>query len=413
MTAAQPKRFKISIKQFGALAIAEIIFLESIHLLYKSLIPPITFKLSELKQHLIRRVVYVCLTFGLITIVTNTTCAQAHKTENIVIVTLDGMRWQEIFGGIDTALMNNPKYTRDKDNLQEHFGGDISSEKRKKLMPFFWSTIEQKGQLYGNRNIGNLVNVANPYKISYPGYNEMFTGYPDSSISKNDKVPNPNVTVLEYLNKQPKYAGKIAAFATWDRFPYILNKQRSGIHINADNDTLALTSSNAALYNSINRMTPRPLACRPDMITYLYAKEYLEEKKPNVLLVSFLETDYAAHNGMYDLYVTSAHAEDAMIEDLWNTLQQMPQYKNKTTLIITCDHGRGDKIKDQWTSHGGLIDSGGTWIAVIGPDSPALGEVRTEGQLYQKQIAPTVGKLLGVNFIPKDATSLPIKKIVQ
>lgn len=360
-----------------------------------------------------RKAFRLFLTYVLTTIAAHSAQAQAHKTENVVIVTLDGMRWQEIFGGIDTALVNNPKYTRDNDNLREHFDGNTSSEKRKKLMPFFWSVIEQKGQLYGNRNIGNFVNVANPYKISYPGYNEMFTGYPDSSISKNEKVPNPNITVLEYLNKQKKYAGKVAAFATWDRFPYILNEQRSGIHVNADNDTLSLNSSNAGLFNSINRITPRPLACRPDMITYLYAKEYLKETKPQVLLVSFLETDYAAHNGMYDLYVTSAHAEDAMIEDLWNTLQQMTQYKNKTTLIITCDHGRGDKIKDQWTSHGGLIDSGGTWIAVIGPDSPALGEVHTESQLYQKQIAPTIGKLLDVDFIPKDSTSLPIKTIVQ
>ena len=339
--------------------------------------------------------------------------AQSHKTENVIIVTLDGMRWQEIFGGTDTALLNNPKYTRDKDNLQEHFGGELPSEKRKKLMPFCWSVIERDGQLYGNRNISNKVNVANPYKISYPGYNEMLTGKVDSGISKNDKVPNPNVTVLEYINKQKEYSGKVAAFATWDRFPYILNKERSGIYINADSDTFSLHSSTTDLYNSINNITPRPLGCRPDLITYLYAKEYLQEKKPRVMLLSFLETDYAAHNGLYDLYITSAHAEDAMIADLWNTLQKMTQYKNKTTLIITCDHGRGDKIKDQWTHHGGLIDSGGTWIAILGPDSPALGEVHSDSQLYQKQIAPTINKLLGLHFTPKDTTSLPINTIIQ
>ncbi|MDH7459935.1 alkaline phosphatase family protein [Chitinophagaceae bacterium 26-R-25] len=366
-----------------------------------------------MKQFLIKKASRLLLVTSVIVMSNSRTNAQLHKTENVIIVTLDGMRWQEIFGGTDTALLNNAKYTRDKDNLQEHFGGDLASEKRKKLMPFFWGMIEQNGQLYGNRNISNNANVANPYKISYPGYNEIFTGSVDSAISKNDKVPNPNVTVLEYINKQKKYAGKVAAFATWDRFPYILNEQRSGIYVNADDDTLSLKSSNAALYNTLNNITPRPLGCRPDLVTYLYAKEYLKEKKPNVLLISFLETDYAAHNGLYDLYITSAHAEDAMIADLWNTLQSMQQYKNKTTLIITCDHGRGDKIKDQWTHHGGLIDSGGTWIAVLGPDSPALGEEQAENQLYQKQIAPTIAKLLGVHFTPKDPTSLPINTIIQ
>ena len=337
--------------------------------------------------------------------------AQDHKTENVVIVTLDGMRWQEIFGGIDTALVSNSKYTRDKDNLIDHFDAQADTDKRKKMMPFFWNTIAQKGQLYGNRNLNNYVDVANGYKISYPGYNELLTGYADPEIKNNDKKPNSNITVLEFLNKQKEYAGKVAAFATWDRFPYILSEERSGIYVNADDDTLSLKSSDAKLFNTLNKITPRPLGCRPDMITYLYAKEYLKEKKPKVLLVSFLETDYAAHDGMYDLYITSAHAEDAMIADLWNALQEMKQYKDKTTLIITCDHGRGDKIKDQWTSHGGLIDSGGTWIAVLGPDSPALGEVNTATQLYQKQIAPTISKLLGSNFIPNDTTSLPIETV--
>ena len=339
--------------------------------------------------------------------------AQMHKTENIVIVTLDGMRWQEIFNGLDSALVNNSTYTRDKDNLKDHFDANVVSDKRKKLMPFFWNTIAQKGQLYGNRNLNNYVDVANAYKISYPGYNELLTGYPDPEIKSNDKKPNPNVTVLEFLNKQKNYVGKVAAFATWDRFPYILNEERSGIYVNADNDTLPLTFPDARLFNTINGITPRPLGCRPDVITYLYAKEYLKEKKPKALLISFLETDYAAHNGMYDLYITGAHAEDAMIEDLWNTLQSIKQYKDKTTLIITCDHGRGDKIKDEWTHHGGLIDSGGTWIAVIGPDSPALGEVSNGEHIYQKQIAPTIGKLLGVNFIPKDTTSLPVETIIH
>ncbi len=48
----------------------------------------------------------------------------------------------------------------------------------------------------------------------------------------------------------------------------------------------------------------------------------------------------------------------------------MPDYKDKTTFIITCDHGRGDRIKDEWTSHGIEVeDSGATWIAVFGPDT--------------------------------------------
>ena len=101
-----------------------------------------------------------------------------------------------------------------------------------------------------------------------------------------------------------------------------------------------------------------------------------------------------------------------MINDLWNTLQAMPEYREKTTLIITCDHGRGDKIKDEWTTHGHQIqDAGQIWIAAIGPDTKAEGLVKTNGPLYQKQIAPTLAALLGYHFVPDKGTAEPIQSI--
>jgi len=125
--------------------------------------------------------------------------AVTHHTENLVIFTLDGMRWQEVFGGIDSALMNNKQYTRDRAGLDKKFYSPDIRERRKKLFPFLWSTVEAKGQLYGNRDLGNLVNVANPYQFSYPGYNEIFTGYPDTAVNSNDKVLNKNTNVLEFI----------------------------------------------------------------------------------------------------------------------------------------------------------------------------------------------------------------------
>src|SRR5579862_7026272 len=146
----------------------------------------------------------------------------SHKTENIIIVTLDGMRWQEVFGGIDSALMMNKKYTHDSAGAAKYWSNNIL-DRRKKLFPFFWNTIAAQGQLYGNRNIGSNVDNANTYKFSYPGYNEIFTGYPDSAVNSNDKIPNKNTNVLEFINKQKGYEGKVASFNTWAVAPYFLN----------------------------------------------------------------------------------------------------------------------------------------------------------------------------------------------
>ncbi|MDH7460004.1 alkaline phosphatase family protein [Chitinophagaceae bacterium 26-R-25] len=321
-----------------------------------------------------------------------------QKTENVVIVTLDGMRWQEVFGGVDSALMNG-RYTMDKKAMTEKFWSDTLQERRRKLFPFLWQMVATNGQLYGNRWENNKVNVANRYQFSYPGYNEIFTGYPDTAVNSNDKVPNSNINVLEFINKDPKYKNKVAAFATWDVFPYILNAKRSGVYVNAGVDTLPSLTQGLSLVNDLQFLSPQPIDVRPDVATYLAAREYLKAKQPRVLYIAFDETDDYAHAGLYDQYLKSAHAEDAMLADLWNTLQSMPQYKNKTTLIVTCDHGRGDKKKDTWRDHGSdIAESGEIWMAFIGQGISSKGEMKTSQQHYQQQLAATIASLLGLNF---------------
>ena len=337
-----------------------------------------------------------------------------RKTENLVIVTLDGMRWHEVFKGVDEALMNDSTYNRDIKGMKEKFWDDSEEERRKKLFPFLWNVVAGKGQLYGNRKYDNKIDNANPFWFSYPGYNEIFTGYPDTAVNSNDKIYNKNENVLEFINKQKGYSGKVAAFSTWDVFPYILNEPRSKIYVNSDVDTLDFKTPVLSLLNDMQFLTTRPIGVRPDVITYFAAREYLKEYKPKVLYIAFDETDDFAHGGVYDQYIGSAHAEDAMIGDLWKILQSLPQYKDKTSLLITCDHGRGDKVKSDWKHHGSKIaDAHEIWLAAIGPDTKPLGEIKTAGQLYQRQIATTIAKLLGFDFKPSHPVAEPVETVFK
>lgn len=346
-------------------------------------------------------------------IICQTVSAQ-RKTENLVIVTLDGMRWQEVFKGADSAIIANKKFTGDSERVIKKFWSDDIRERRKKLFPFLWTTIESEGQLYGNRIKDCYVNNANPYWFSYPGYNEIFTGYPDTAVNSNDTIRNKNVNVLEFINKQKGYEGKVAAFATWDCFPYILNKWRSNIYVNAGVDSLQFNVPEFSLLNDLQFLSAKPVDVRLDVNTYLAGKTYLKTYRPKVLYIAFDETDDFAHAGMYDQYLKSAHAEDAMIADLWKTLQSMPEYKDKTTLIITCDHGRGDANKNEWTSHGEKIaDAGQIWIAAIGPDTKHAGEVADGNTLFQAQLATTFAALLGFDFKPDHPVMKPIDQITS
>lgn len=345
---------------------------------------------------------------------TSSLAQSKHKTQNLVVFTLDGMRWQEIFGGLDTALANNSEFSRNGSELIKTYGGANAAESRKKLFPFLWTTVVEKGQIYGNRNIGNLVNVSNKYQFSYPGYNEIWTGYPDTAVNSNDKIYNKNPNLLEFLNKQPGFAGKTAVFSTWDVFPYIFNAPRSGIYVNAGMDTVSVKGATLSMLNDMQFVAPQPLGVRQDVITYFLGREYLKTFHPRVLYIAFDETDDYAHAGLYDQYLGQAHAEDAMIADMWRTIQSDPQYKDNTTIIITCDHGRGDKVKKTWRDHGeNLEESGQIWMAVIGPDSSPLGEVSTRTQLYQRQWSPTMAALLGFDFKPEHGTSEPVKTALK
>jgi hypothetical protein len=337
----------------------------------------------------------------LILIIASGIFAQSHTTQNIVIVTLDGFRWQELYRGADSALINS-KYTETKTDIKKKFWAETPEERRKLLMPFFWSSLVTGGQLYGDRDLGNCDEVANKYHFSYPGYNEIFTGFPDVRVNSNNPVPNPNTSILEYLNKQRGFENKIAVFASWETFPAIFNVQRSGLKVNAGyaNFEDAKADDHLKYLNEMQHKAPHYLGdTRIDFMTYEFGKEYLKEYKPRILYLASDETDDMAHAGNYKMYLTQAHQEDAYLQELWQYLQTDPVYKDKTTLIITCDHGRGDVPLDAWRSHGaGIKSSEQTWFAIIGPDTPSDGVIKTQTITYHQQLAQSMAELLGFDF---------------
>jgi hypothetical protein len=325
---------------------------------------------------------------------------ETATVHNLFIITLDGFRWQELFGGMDITLASNEKFTPGSSLLHALYGAPTPDERRKKLMPFFWNVMATNGQVYGNRDFDNKVDVSNAYAKSYPGYNEIFTGYPDPFITSNKKIRNPNYNVLEYLNKRPGFENKVAAFTSWDVFPYIFNEERSGFLINSGYDTLIgpMPSEEQSLINKTEEEgISEKTNTRHDQLTLLVAKEYIRQNKPRVVFLGFGETDEFAHQERYDLYIGQANQIDKMLADLWHWVQTTPGYADNTTFLITTDHGRGRK--KMWTSHGQLINgSSETWIAVMGPNIPPLGEVKEQQQLHQYELADIIARLLGERF---------------
>ena len=349
-----------------------------------------------------RRSFAVCL-FLTTLFVTVGAQASTQKTKTVVLIVSDGLRWQEVFTGADPLLLDakNGGSWMEDDALKHKFWRDSSEERRRVLFPFIWGTVATHGQIFGNQAKGSIAHVTNGVAFSYPGYNEMSVGFPNPKIDSNEFGPNPNMTVFEWLNKAPEFAGRVAIYGTWTIYDDIFNKARSHLVMqtgwskppatgDASKDALL-----ARLYATTTRFDEEDVFNSFVQVPLL---DYVRSGKPRVLFVGYGETDNWAHQGRYDLVLDSAQRVDGFIAELWSAMQAMPQYKDTTTFIITADHGRGSGPVE-WKEHG--VEEKGSeniWIAVIGPDTPPLGERSHIAPVTQAQIAATVAAFVGRDY---------------
>lgn len=365
-----------------------------------------------------RLVLLVCAVLAWFAQASDTQAPSSHKTQNVILVMMDGMRWQEVFNGADAKLMKRrgPKQPGDADDLraqtEKDFGRSTAEERRSALMPFLWGTVAKQGEIFGNRKLQSDSHVTNGLNFSFPGYAETLNGFVDARINSNEYGPNPDQTIFEWLNAKPGFAGKVAAFGAWDTFNDIFNKSRCGYDVNAGWDSFAAipVSAELAAINERKAKGERVWASEPfDDMPFGTAMEYIKAEKPRVLFLGLGEPDEWAHKHAYARYLNSAHADDRYIELLWGLVQSLPEYSGKTTLIILPDHGRGNGGK--WNDHGKKIaESRETWMAFIGPDTPARGERSHVQAVTESQIAATIAALLGEDYhaaVPKSAEPIP------
>ncbi len=324
------------------------------------------------------------------------------KTKNVFLIISDGFRWQEVFTGAEELLLNKTNGgVANVKAARAEFWRDTPEARRETLLPFFWTHIAKHGQIFGNQAKGSVARITNDKKFSYPGYNETFTGFVDPRIDSNDKKPNPNVTVFEWLHARPGFKNRVAAFASWDVFPYIFNRERSQLPLwppfepRFEDKRIRPPAHVTDLMRDTTSLWDIMIF---DSYIHHTALDHVKRQKPRVAFLGYGETDEWAHETRYDLYLQSAHNVDRFIRELWQALQSMPQYRDKTTLLITADHGRGSGPKG-WRDHGEKVEGAEyIWLAALGPDTPALGERTHCAPITQSQIAATMSELLGEDY---------------
>jgi hypothetical protein len=346
-----------------------------------------------------RRLLAIAVAVALGSAAASASSPSTPTARNVIVITLDGVRWQELFGGPERSMLGRDEKEIVESASYKRFWRPAPEERRAALMPFFWTVVARQGQVFGDPSRGSLAHVTNGLWFSYPGYSEMFAGVADPRVDSNDKVLNPNVTVLEWLNSMPAYRGRVAAFGGWDVLSSIVAASRGRIPVGEGALPVPVPKSGRERW--INEMMgDLPRLWNGNQVDAPYmqaAMECLQTRRPRVLYVMLGETDEWAHERRYDRYLDAIYRGDRFIRRVWETVQRMPGYANATAIVLATDHGRGAGNAD-WTDHGRKVPAAErTWIAVMGPGTPALG-VRESVSVSAAQVGATIAALLGEDF---------------
>jgi hypothetical protein len=332
---------------------------------------------------------------------------------NVILVTLDGVRVQEFFGGLDEtiAVHDEQQVYSDMAAMRARFGEATPEARREALMPVFWQTLAPLGMVLGNPAYGNHVRVQNRVQWSTPGYTEMLTGRPRPEVTDNEHRRYGYPTALEHARAALGLGyQQVAQIGSSDTYTLAsASRDDAFLMVGAYDSVPAPWGSPqidqlAALRRQVQGLWEEG---SNDTLTFRMAQAYIERNHPRVLWLALVNSDDWAHSDRYDRYLAYLHLADALIGELWQTLQSLDEYRDRTTLIITTDHGRGLQGGD-WAEHDITIPgSDAVWLAVIGPDTPDLGEVREQGTLYQGQVAGTLLQFLGLDVRAMDLEALP------
>jgi hypothetical protein len=345
--------------------------------------------------------------------------AEPAADRYVILLTLDGVRIQDLFGGMDPVIANAPESESgiyEIDVMKKRYWRDTPQQRREALMPFFWKTLVPAGVIYGNQAKGSKVTVQNDQWFSYPGYSEMLTGRPQPDVKSNDLVRYPaNRTALEYARETLglKYA-EVAQIGSWDGFKYAASSRDGTFYMNGGRDAVPaeLSTPDIDRYVDLSREIQQLWEeSSNDVLAFRIAKDYLLKNRPRLLWIGLGQSDDWAHARRYDLVLDYLHFTDKRISDLWQMIQSTEPYRGRTTLIITTDHGRGRTPAD-WAEHDyGIQGCQDVFIAVVGPDTPGTGEAENVPDAHQGDVAATILQHLGLDwrkFNPDARPPLPL-----
>jgi hypothetical protein len=275
----------------------------------------------------------------------------------VVVVTIDGVRWQEIFDGTEPARSHAPHVAASD------------------LLPNLYALGTERGAFVGAPGRGS-VEASGPFHVSLPGYTEIFGGRGRHDCASNDCARTTRPT---WLDEASARGAKVAAFAAWTKVDLALTAEPGAFPV-----FCGPPSRQERLAN--------PDALRSDEATARAALAYLQTERPDVLYLGLGDTDEYAHANDYPAYLRALRQADAVLGRLRAILAR-DERGGRTHVFVTADHGRAADFRN----HGAQAESGRTWMVVSGPRITARGFVSSAEMRHLADLAPTARMLLGLD----------------
>ena len=278
----------------------------------------------------------------------------------VVLITIDGARWQEIFDGTDPALSHAPRRSA------------------RDLVPRLDRIVRERGAAIGGPGRG-VIRATGPNFVSLPGYTELLTGRAPIGCQDNTC---PLIQIPTVLDDAHAAGASVAVFGSWEMLDRAVSSRPGSFPVSVGRGGDA-------------RIDPAPGVgdFRPDRLTAELALHHLETERPDVLYVGLGEPDEYGHHDDYAGYLRALAFADAFVGRVEDALGRMGKRGASTHVFVTADHGRAREFK----GHGGWApESARVWLVAAGPSIAARGRVVSPSERHLADVTPTMRTVLGL-----------------
>jgi hypothetical protein len=329
------------------------------------------------------------------------------QPKTVVVIVIDGARWQEVFGGTDRAL------------AKIHALPENALRSGPQLVPALHGIIENGGAALGAPDHGAPIASSGPAFVSVPGYIEIFSGRPAVNCLNNRCLWSGERNLLDQIAEDSGgRPGDVAVFASWPGMLRTVSRNSPGVLVSAgrkgQQNLGALLDDHeaASVYVRGARADGYPGQgdYRPDRHTAEIALDHLRRHRPRFMLLSLGDADKYGHANMYRAYLDALHESDKVVAQVAHVLDELGAQGWPSTLLITADHGRDRRCREHGRKY---PESARAWLIARGTGIVDRGYVSAPRPRRLADIAPTLRRLMGLKADDGATAGTPLVELLS